>query len=175
MKQLTGKPLRQFMARTARPQVDLVFLLQDVEDAANVGAAFRIADACRVSRLILAGTTPCPPHHAIAGVGRGTHRRVDWRYAPRVEDAIRALRQQGYVTCALEITRDSAPYWEIRYPDRLCLVVGNEYHGVTKQTLALCDMAIYLPMYGKILSLNVHVALGIVAYHVLHERRNRQA
>ena len=29
-------------------------------------------------------------------------------------------------------------------------------------------MAIYLPMYGKVGSLNVHVALAVATYHILH-------
>jgi len=41
---------------------------------------------------------------------------------------------------------------------------------VTRRTLAVCDIAIYISMYGEIKSLNVHVALGIVAYHALHSR-----
>ena len=55
--------------------------------------------------------------------------------------------------------------------DKVCVIVGNEYHGVTRRTLDACDHAIYLPMYGKIESLNVHVALGIAAYHILHSQR----
>ena len=65
------------------------------------------------------------------------------------------------------------PYHQIQYPEKICLVVGNEHHGVTKRTLAACDQAVYIPMYGKIHSLNVHVALGIVAYHSLHSHPAR--
>ena len=67
-----------------------------------------------------------------------------------------------------EITAASVPYNETEYPDKLCLIVGHEDHGVTKRTLAACDMTVYIPMYGKGASLNVHVSLGVAAYHILH-------
>ena len=52
-------------------------------------------------------------------------------------------------------------------------MLGNEYYGVAKRTISVCDMAIYIPMYGKVMSLNVHVALGIAAYHIIHSERIR--
>src|ERR687883_366426 len=73
-------------------------------------------------------------------------------------------------TCAIEIASGAQPYYAVDYPRKVCLVVGNEYHGVTRRTLDACDAAIFLPMYGKIESLNVHVALGIASYHILHSR-----
>lgn len=170
MKQLKGATLKHFLKRAERPAVDLVLLLQDVEDPVNVGAAFRIADACDARELVLSGTTPTPPDQTIHGVGRGTHRRVPWRYEKDAEHAVREYREEGYTACALEVTPESVPYHEVEYPSRVCLVAGSEYHGVTKRTLAACDMAIYIPMYGKIGSLNVHVALAVAAYHVLHGR-----
>ena len=62
----------------------------------------------------------------------------------------------------------SIRYNEADYPNEICLVVGHEDHGVTKRTLAACDMVIFLPMYGAGASLNVHVSLGVAAYHILH-------
>lgn len=170
MRQLRGKPLNDFLKQVRRPPVDLVFLLQDVQDPVNVGSAFRIADACKVSELILTGISTRPPHPLIKKVGRGRDRRVPWRYVEEATDAIAELRQDGYGICALEITGDSTLYCQTEYPDRLCLVVGHEDHGVTNRTLAACDMSAFIPMYGKGASLNVHVSLGVAAYHILHSR-----
>ena len=68
----------------------------------------------------------------------------------------------------MEVTAQSIRYDEVDYPEKICLIVGHEDHGVTKRTLAVCDMIIFLPMYGAGASLNVHVSLGIAAYHILH-------
>jgi 23S rRNA (guanosine2251-2'-O)-methyltransferase len=58
-----------------------------------------------------------------------------------------------------------------QYPSKTCLVVGHEDHGVTRATLAACDGAVFIPMYGKGRSLNVQTALAVVLYHVLHSSR----
>jgi len=47
------------------------------------------------------------------------------------------------------------------------LVVGNEDHGVPNKILDKCDNSVFIPMYGRGKSLNVHVALSVVAYHLL--------
>lgn len=171
LKQLRGKPLKDYLKQVEHPGTDLVIVLQDVEDPVNVGAAFRIADACDARELALTGTTPVPPHPSIAGIGRGTHRRVNWSYSDSAPGAIQGFKERGYTSCAIEVASNSAPYYEVEYPDKVCLVLGNEYYGVAKRTITVCDMAIYIPMYGKVMSLNVHVALGVAAYHIIHSDR----
>ena len=168
MKQLRGKPLKDFLKRVKPAKRELVFILQDVQDPINVGSAFRIADACRVTELILTGISARPPHPLVRKVARGKHRRVKWRYTEQAADAIVSLKTEGYTSFALEITAQSIRYDAVDYPDKVCLIVGHEDHGVTQRTLAACDRVIFLPMYGAGASLNVHVSLGIAAYHVLH-------
>ncbi len=171
MKQLRGKPLKDYLKQVQHPNRDLIFILQDVQDPVNVGSAFRIADACNVRELILTGISAQPSHPLLRKVARGKQRRVKWRYTEQASEAILSLKPEGYVSCALEITAQSTPYYEVNYPDKICIVVGHEDHGVTKRTLAVCDMVVFLPMYGKGASMNVHVSLGIAAYHILHAPR----
>ena len=68
MRQLRGKPLRDFLKRVERPPRELAFVLQDVEDPVNVGSAFRIADACGVRQVVLTGISARPPHPIIKKV-----------------------------------------------------------------------------------------------------------
>ncbi len=82
------------------------------------------------------------------------------------------LKTQGYLCCALEVTSTAQPYQQIDFSSKVCLIVGHEYLGVTRRTLGETDLAIYIPIYGKIKSLNVHVALGVVAFHILYQQRD---
>ncbi|NCF68325.1 MAG: tRNA methyltransferase [Chloroflexi bacterium] len=171
MKPLFGTNLKRFLRdykRQQRPDVDLVALLQSVEYPANVGSCFRLADGAGLTELVLTGITPTPPHSTIDKVGRFKSDRVPWRYERDPIEAIRGLKEDGYHVVAVELTDMAVPYHQYDYPSKSCLIVGHEDHGVTKATLGACDAAVFLPMYGKGLSLNVHVALSIVVYHILH-------
>lgn len=134
-----------------------------------MGSIFRIADACGLDELLLTGITPAPPNPLITRVGRGKHRTVRWRHAERPEALIPELRAGGFSLVAIELTDDAVPYQDLRYPERTCVVVGHEEHGIAPAVLALCERAVYLPMYGKGLSINVHVALAVVCYHIRHQ------
>jgi tRNA (guanosine-2'-O-)-methyltransferase len=121
-----------------------------------------------MSELILTGITPTPPNPTIDKVGRYKSLRVPWRFVKDPLQAVAEAKEDGYHVVAIEISDTAVPYQTFDYPQRTCLVVGHEDHGVTKATLSACDAAVFIPMYGKGLSLNVHVALSIVVYHILH-------
>ena len=173
MKPLIGTQLKRFLRdykRQQRPSHDLAVLLQSVEYPANVGSIFRVADGAGLTELVLSGITPQPPHPTIEKVGRFKSSRVPWRYEAESVTAVHQLKQQGYHMVAVELASTAVPYHQYDYPQKTCLVVGHEDHGVTKAVLGVCDTAVFIPMYGKGLSLNVHVALSIVVYHILHSR-----
>lgn len=171
MKPLIGTDLKRFLRdykRAHRPIRQVAALLQSVEYPVNVGSIFRMADAAGMGELVLTGITPTPPHPTIDKVGRGKSNNVPWRYEENAAVAVRQLKEDGYHVVAVELTTRAVPYHTYDYPARTCLVVGHEDHGVTKATLQTCDAAVFIPMYGKGRSMNVHVALSIVVFHVLH-------
>ncbi|GAB4448421.1 MAG: RNA methyltransferase [Anaerolineae bacterium] len=173
MEPLRGTALKRFLKaqrRAATPPVELALVLASVAYPVNVGSIFRVADACNVRDLALCGITPTPPHPKIEKIARYKDTRVPWRYVPEAADAIAEFKEQGYHVCALEITDQSAPYYAVDYPDRLCVVVGNEDSGVPRAVLQACDRAVFIPMYGKGRSLNVHVSVAVLLYHVLHAK-----
>jgi len=153
----------------------LALILQSVAYPANVGSLFRIADAAGVAEMLLCGITPLPSTQAVIKVARDKQADVPWRYIERAEDAIGELKSQGYTICGLEITDESTPYYEMPVPDKLCLVLGNEDHGLTRSVLSLCDFSVFVPMYGKGRSLNVHVSAAIVLFHIRHSHPGRGA
>jgi len=170
VKALRGTALKRFLRdyrRAHPPAHQVAFLLQSVEYPVNVGSIFRIADACGARPVILTGITPRPPHPTISKVARGKEGRVPWRYVESPEEVIPELKGQGFHVWALEITDSSVPYHTVAWPEKVCLVVGHEDHGVTGRTLELCDGAVFVPMYGKGRSLNVHVSLAVVAFQIL--------
>jgi tRNA (guanosine-2'-O-)-methyltransferase len=169
MKALRGTNLKRFLReykRSRGKKREIAAMLQSVEYPYNVGAAFRLADGVGMSKLILTGITPTPPNPTIVKVGRFKDRNVVWEYAEDAGNALIDLKNDGYQIVALELTAEAVPYDELTYEKKICLVVGHEDHGITKGILDICDSAAFIPMYGKGLSLNVSVALGIAAFHI---------
>ena len=161
--------IKRLMRAQKKPATELAFILQDVEDPVNVGAAFRIADAAK-AQIILSGITARPPHKLITKVGRAKDQKVPWRDIEDIELAIDTMVNEGFQVLAVEITDEARPYHEQIYTPKTCLLVGHEDHGVTRKALARVHGTIFIPMYGRGASLNVHMALGITAFQALHTK-----
>jgi tRNA G18 (ribose-2'-O)-methylase SpoU len=90
-------------------------------------------------------------------------------------EAISGLKERGYTLCCLELTDASIPYDAVppsAFP--LCMVIGNEITGVSKEIVDQCDCAIEIPMYGIKQSLNVAVAYGIAVVELTRIWRRHQ-
>jgi len=170
LKKVEIRRLFEGAAQTFPPQAQLAFLLQSMDDPRNVGSLFRIADALGAVELVFTGKTPTPPHDEIDRTSRGHDRRVAWRRIADTHEAVRTLKAEGYQVVALETARGTQPFFQFDWTDKVCLVLGNESNGVYAATLGLCDGAVYVPMYGKGPSMNVHVAAALVAYEVVLRR-----
>lgn len=171
MRPLVGTDLKRFLRdykRQNRPDREISILLQSVEYPANVGSIIRLAEGAGVSDLLLTGITPTPPHPTIDKIGRNKSKKIRWRYLETATAGIDLVKSLGYEVLALELTNTAVPYCQYDYSQKVCLVAGHEDHGVTKATLAACDGSVFIPMYGSGRSHNVHTALAIVIYHVLH-------
>ena len=152
---------------TSASRIPLVVLVDNVRSLYNVGSIFRTSDGVFIEKLILTGFTPHPPRKEIEKTALGSTKSVPWEYAKDPTEAILTLKARGYKICCLELTDRSIPFSEItsgNFP--LCLVIGNEIIGVSKEVIELSDIAIEIPMYGTKQSLNVAVAYGIAVFEL---------
>ncbi len=146
----------------------LIVLLDNIRSLYNVGSIFRTADGARVRRLYLCGYTPFPPRREIEKTALGATSSVPWEYVKDPMTALRSLKEQQVEICVLEQTDSSTPFYTPRPRSHpLCLVVGNEITGVSKEIISIADSAIEIPMYGMKQSLNAAVALGIALFALL--------
>src|SRR3954469_23426029 len=79
-----------------QPKVQISFLLQDWEDAYNVGGMFRVADACGARELFMSGRTPTPPDPMIGVTSLGHHRRIPYEHFEKHQDAALRAKELGY-------------------------------------------------------------------------------
>jgi len=161
--------------------------LDSVLDTYNIGSIFRLADAVAAKKVYLCGGTETPPNHRIKKASINTTEIVEWEYCESAVEAIAKLTSDVGIpnevkkmqlhlgggkplqVVAVEQSTKSVPYDQFDYRLPICLIVGNESDGVSKEVLKACDAVVELPMFGINKSLNVMVSLGIVLYKVIEK------
>ncbi|MBE0642802.1 MAG: RNA methyltransferase [Bacteroidetes bacterium] len=160
--EIARTPHEEISAKRRHP---IVIVVDNVRSLYNVGSIFRSCDGALVEKLYLCGFSPYPPRKEISKTALSADDTVPWEYVYDVCEALRRLKSEGWRIAALEHTTDSLSCFNLRadmFP--LAVVVGNEVAGVSDEALALCDMAIEIPMFGTKQSLNVAVATGIICF-----------
>ncbi|HEY6951520.1 MAG TPA: RNA methyltransferase, partial [Bacteroidota bacterium] len=154
-------------AITEKNRLPVVALIDNVRSMYNVGSIFRTSDGALIRKLVLSGFTPCPPRKEIEKTALGATKSIPWDYVPSPVEALTGLRREGYRIFCLELTNESGPYTSIQNSEfPICLVVGNEITGISKEVVEQCDRGIQIPMFGTKQSLNVAVAYGIAIFEL---------
>jgi tRNA (guanosine-2'-O-)-methyltransferase len=144
----------------------LALLLEDVQGPFNVGSICRTAAAYTVDHLWLVGHTANPNDAKTQKTALGTTRYLQWDRVDGVGTAVAAARDGGYRVVGIELAEGALPLHEITLADDVCLAVGHEDRGLSKAALAACDELAYLPMLGRVGSLNVATATAMAVYEV---------
>ena len=153
-------------------KIPLLFLLDNVRSMNNVGSVFRTADAFRLEGIYLCGITPQPPHREIHKTALGATDTVTWKYGQSAVEAVKALKQQGYVIVCAEHVEFSVMIDEAKFSapdDKYVIVLGNEVDGVSQEVIDLADFCVEIPQVGTKHSLNIAVAAGIIAWEVFRQ------
>ncbi|HEX9258546.1 MAG TPA: TrmH family RNA methyltransferase [Acidimicrobiales bacterium] len=165
MKQLDGTGLkrlhRDWRRRTTRR---VAMLLDGVATPVNVGSIARSAAAYGVEHLWLAGSTVRPDAPGARKTALGTERYLTWTEVEAAVQAVAQAKATGFTVVGVELAEGAVPLHELALPDAVCLVIGHEDHGISKACLAACDVVAYLPLVGKVGSLNVAQAASIALY-----------
>lgn len=144
----------------------LALMLDGVSSPYNVGSMVRTAAAYRVEHLYLAGTTISPSSSKAGKLSMGTERYLSWTSFERGPDAADAAREDGFTVLGLELADAAVPLHQVRAGPDVCVAVGHEDHGLPTATLAACDAVAFLPLMGRVGSLNVATAAAIALYEL---------
>lgn len=153
---------------------EVVAILHNIRSVHNVGSIFRTADGAGISKLYLCGITPTPldrfgrVRSDFEKVSLGAERSVLWEHLPTTAGAITRLKREGFEIIAVEQAKQSIPYSVYRSRvEKIALIVGHEVKGISPALIRKADTIVEIPMRGTKESLNVSVAFGIVAYHLV--------
>lgn len=163
----TSLKLRGLKGKVKRNEIYIV--LDNVLDTYNIGSIFRLADAVSAKKIFICGGSETPPNHRIKKASINTTEVVDWEYAETARQAIKKLKKElkNIQIVAIEQVDKSIQYDNFEYKLPICLVVGHESDGVSKEVLKISDAIVEIPMFGINKSLNVMVSLGIVLYKII--------
>lgn len=167
MRQLDGTGMKR-LHRDWRRRTGgrLALVLDEVHGPFNVGSIIRTAAALRAEDVWLTGRTPEPGDGKVAKTALGTDRYLTFHRTGTGAAAVDGARAAGYRVVGLELTDAAVPLHELVLGDATCIVVGHEDRGVPAATLEACDAVAYLPLLGKVGSLNVASAAALACYEV---------
>lgn len=157
-------------ART-RGENPLLVLLDGVEDPHNLGSIIRTAEVSGAHGVILPERRSAGLNATVlkASAGAANHLPV-----AMVKNTVRGIEELKAKGCwVIGADQDGSNLWtepfDLTLP--LCLVLGSEGKGLSRLAKEKCDLLLRIPMYGRVSSLNVSVATGILLYEVIRRRQ----
>lgn len=164
---LSLEELLQISLRKEDPS--FFFLIDCIEDPRNFGAILRVADAVGVHGVVFQSRRSVGVTETVIKASSGAYEYVNLAEVVNIKHAIEKMRQANITIIGAE-TDSSLTLWELDLKIPLALVVGSEGKGLRRTVKENCDFLVRIPMKGKITSLNVSIAAGILAYEVLRQR-----
>jgi 23S rRNA (guanosine2251-2'-O)-methyltransferase len=153
----------------ARPN-PLVLILDGVEDPRNLGAILRVAECAGANGTFI------PEHRAVGlteTVVKTSAGATEYTRIAKVKNLNRLIeelkRNNIWVVGTSGEAETSYADWDWTRPS--ALVLGSEGKGLHRLVAENCDVLVKIPMEGKIESLNVSVAAGVILFEAIRQRK----
>jgi 23S rRNA (guanosine2251-2'-O)-methyltransferase len=163
--------LYEIINESKKSRYPLLLILDSIQDTHNVGAILRSADCSGVDGIIITKNNSAPINETVVKTSAGASEHVKITLINNLAQTLDELKQKGFwiVGSYLEGAKD---YTKVDYKVPIAVIVGNEEKGIRKLTADKCDHLVRIPMKGKIQSLNVSVATGVLLFEILRQRNN---
>lgn len=157
-----------FTAPLPRPVKDLtgpVVILDGVQDPGNCGTIWRTADAAGFGGIIFGTGSVDPLSNKVQRSAMGSAFRLPFSLS-HLPDDLDTLKARGYSVIVSSLSGSDIYAASLPEPGKCAVVIGNEAHGVSEDTICFADLLVKLPMRGRAESLNAAVAAGILMYEL---------
>ncbi len=148
----------------------LLLLLDSIQDPHNLGAILRTAECAGVDGVIVTTNQSTPITDTVEKISAGAVSHLKICKVNNLVQTIQQLKKEGFWITGSHLTNESKFFSDQDYKMPLALVVGNEEKGIRKLVAENCDFLIKIPMKGKIDSLNVSVATGVLLFEINRQR-----
>jgi 23S rRNA (guanosine2251-2'-O)-methyltransferase len=154
---------RKYADIDAAAESQLVVVLDGVEDPHNLGAIVRTAHAAGAGAVIIPERRAAGITDVVAKAAAGALEHLPVARVTNINRALEDLKERGFWIYGLD-ERGSESYDAVEFSTPTAVVLGGEGKGLHEQVRKHCDALVKIPMAGKISSLNVSVAAGIVLF-----------
>ena len=145
-----------------------ILILDGLESPGNVGTLVRTAEGAGADAVVLTNRRTGLNNRMVVRASLCTMLAMPVLEAGR-EELSAFLDARGY-TVYLGKAEAETSYCDIEYAQCSAIVVGHEKYGVDKAWFAGAHTGVRIPMRGRVDSLNVAVAGGILLYEAMKKR-----
>ena len=147
----------------------LVLVLDRITDVRNFGAIARTAECAGVDTILIPEQNAAAINADAIKTSAGALHKITVCRTWNLKLAIQFMKDSGIqlVGCT-EKTQDNM--YKPDYTPPTAIIMGSEEDGVSPEFLKMCDARAKIPMAGKIASLNVSVATGVILYEAIRQR-----
>ncbi len=153
-----------------RGQYSLIVVLDGVEDPHNLGAILRTADAAGANGVVIPERRAAGVTGTVTKASAGASAHLPIAKVTNIARALEDLKAKNIWVVGLD-ERGSQSYDSLDYKMDCAVVLGAEGKGLHDLVAKKCDFLASIPMLGKVPSLNVSVAAGVILYEIVRQRR----
>lgn len=161
--------LDELIISSKKESFPLLLILDSIQDTHNVGAILRSAECSGVNGIIITKHNSAPINETVVKTSAGAVQHLKICPVNNLVQSIKVLKENGFWITGSSL-ENSKPYTDVDFKIPVAVIVGNEEKGIRKLTADNCDILVNIPMKGKIQSLNVSVAAGILLFEILRQR-----
>jgi 23S rRNA (guanosine2251-2'-O)-methyltransferase len=164
------KKLEEIIQRSYEEGIDpFIIVLDQITDVRNFGAIVRTAECAGVHAIIIPSKGSVSISADAIKTSAGALNRLAICRSDNLEATINYMRESGI--CIVAATEKAIDFYynsDLKGP--VALIMGSEDSGIEQRLLKLSDRLVKIPMAGKVDSLNVGVACGIIAFEIVRQR-----
>jgi len=156
--------LENFIAELGDRKNSIVMILDEITDPHNYGAILRCCDQFAVDLVVSRNRRNAKQAPIVSQTSAGAVSWVPQAETPNLMRAMEDLKEAGFWIYGADM--DGEPVYKLDLSGRIALVLGSEGGGISRLLRERCDGMVGIPSYGRIDSLNVSVAAGVLLYEV---------
>lgn len=150
-------------------RIPLVLLLDRITDVRNFGAIARGAECAGVDFIIIPSRGAAQINGDAIKTSAGALHRLKVCREDNLKTTLEFLKESGLQIISCHEKTESLIY-DADFTKPTAIIMGSEENGISNEYLKRSDLQVKIPMVGKIASLNVSVATGIVLFEAVKQR-----